>query len=101
MNDSQETPPTTMPVENATTPIGAPIEKPAAVHTTAGSIASNDTGSEPLSPIDNEKPIQPVQGPPGPPELEYPPFKQQIIVMTAILLAVFLIALVGHFSHSV
>ena len=82
----------TLPVENATAPVAEAIEKPEAALTKTTSRSSDSTGHEAMSPIEDENPTRP--------ELqrtttqEFPPFREQVIVMTAILLAIFLIALV-------
>jgi len=85
------------PVQNTVT-LDPVLMKPEAAHT---SISSKDSVSDGMSPMESEKPVEsekPTETaapPPGPPAQEYPPLRQQWIIMTAILLAIFLIALVS------
>jgi len=90
-----QTPAPMLPLENASAPVDAAIEKPEEAFTKSRSVGSDTTSLEQKSPIDDEQPTAPAAGPPGPPEQEFPPFKEQVIVMIAILLAIFLIALVS------
>ncbi|KAK4561326.1 hypothetical protein LTR86_004643 [Recurvomyces mirabilis] len=75
------------PIDSTTTPALPPVEKPQIAHH-AGSISSSDSVVEKPAPTQDEaKPSQTES------EFVYPPFKQQCIVMVALLSAIFLVAL--------
>ncbi|KAK3677024.1 hypothetical protein LTR78_003229 [Recurvomyces mirabilis] len=75
------------PMDSTTTPALPPVEKPQTANH-AGSISSSDSIVEKPAPTQDEpRPSQTES------EFVYPPFKQQCLVMIALLSAIFLVAL--------
>jgi hypothetical protein len=87
------------PLDSTTAPAEKILEKPEEVHARTNSLSSQDTLGAPEAAKDAEsKPERP--GLERTVTIEYPPVRQQAVVMCAILLAVFLIALVSTFPKS-
>jgi len=80
-----------MPAEATVTPIDAAIAKPEEVHERVVSITSSDSDGE-KQPDDDAKTQAPSLARTTS-EIEYPPLRTTIIVMIAIMIAAFLVAL--------